>query len=600
MKNKDRRALLLLTFLLLATTLPFVNRAYFVDDYYFVTMAKGIIDHPLRPYDFLSDDAGIANVGWERGHAPRMVNPPLFHYFLAGVIKVWGEDAWKLRTASLLFSLLSLWAAYYLGRRFVKHPLAAASLLAVTPAFWLTSYSLLIDSTLLAFCLWALLFFIWAQKYRRWSYYLVSGLFMGAALLTKYTGFLIFPVLLLWGWRWRDHKAWLGTGLAFGTCGVLFGLWCLWTTLTYGEPHFTATFTRGFHPAAPIGLLCFILFVLGTYLYWRFSGTRRVKMAGAVWITGALACGIVYLKLPSLTVWIQTFYIDKIIGVASFLSGCSVFLLFMPFWLWKRNRQQFALAALLLTLMGVIFHSRIGGYEALQSAMLAFFIACTGLFILEMIRHFRPSGDRNPQWLLAWTTLGLIELVVVMPWTAGRYLLIVMPPVVWLFTRYAEETRRWRLWKISWVATFVMGAALARVDFQQANVIQPLSQVLQSQKPLFEAMAPKPKHHWYYLADTFDGSQPYVLSLGWENVFPYQDFAPGSLFLRSVYRKSSWWTVKNPERFQAVALWEYPSRIPLRVMDVPASAGFYASCWGILPYAITPHPLERFELYLVK
>src|SRR5262249_8892981 len=152
------RALALLTLLFLITTLPFVRRAYFVDDFYFVTMAKGILQHPARPYDFVSDDAGIANVAWEHGKQPRMVNPPLFHYFLAAVIALWGDAVWKLRTASLIFPLISLFAAYFLGKRFVKNPLAAASLLAVTPAFWLTSYSLLIDSALLGFfmaALWA-------------------------------------------------------------------------------------------------------------------------------------------------------------------------------------------------------------------------------------------------------------------------------------------------------------------------------------------------------------------------------------------------------------------------------------------------------------
>jgi len=54
--------------------------------------------------------------------------------------------------------------------------------------------------------------------------------------------------------------------------------------------------------------------------------------------------------------------------------------------------------------------------------------------------------------------------------------------------------------------------------------------------------------------------------------------------------------VPHPERFQPVKFYEIRGWLPLRVMDVPASAGFYASCWGALPYAITNDPLERFEL----
>ena len=67
MISKDAKAVGLLALIVLATALPFVRRAYFVDDYYFVTMAKGILRSPWRPYDFKSDDAGIGNVAWEPG-----------------------------------------------------------------------------------------------------------------------------------------------------------------------------------------------------------------------------------------------------------------------------------------------------------------------------------------------------------------------------------------------------------------------------------------------------------------------------------------------------------------------------------------------------
>src|ERR1041385_3356394 len=122
----DRKAIALLAFVVLATALPFVRRAYFVDDYYFVTMAKGILEHPWRPYDFKTDDAGIGNVAWERGHPPRMVNPPLFHYYLAGVIALFGDAPWVLRASTLIFSIAALWAMYFMGKRFVPEPLGPA------------------------------------------------------------------------------------------------------------------------------------------------------------------------------------------------------------------------------------------------------------------------------------------------------------------------------------------------------------------------------------------------------------------------------------------------------------------------------------------
>src|SRR5690348_6194670 len=182
-RTSDGRSLALLILVVLATSLPFVRRAYFVDDYYFVLMAKGILQHPWRPYDFKSDDAGIGNVGWERGQKPRMVNPPLFHYYLAGVIALVGDAPWKLRTASLVFSFIAVFCMYFMGKRFVRDPLAAALLMALCPAYWLTSYSLLIDSALVAILLASLLAFMIGEEKRSLSWICLSGTLMGLTML---------------------------------------------------------------------------------------------------------------------------------------------------------------------------------------------------------------------------------------------------------------------------------------------------------------------------------------------------------------------------------------------------------------------------------
>ncbi|OGR90029.1 MAG: hypothetical protein A2992_00560 [Elusimicrobia bacterium RIFCSPLOWO2_01_FULL_59_12] len=595
------RALGLLTLLMGVLVLPFVTRAYFVDDYYFVTMAKGILEHPARPYDFRSDDAGIANIAWERGKQPRMVNPPLFHYFLAAVMKIGGGETWKLRTASLIFPLISLYAMYFLGKRFVRDPLAAASLMAVTPAFWLTSYSLLIDSALLAFFLAALACFIIGHEEKRMGLLWFSGALMGLTFLTKYTGALILPVALVWHALHRERCSITGTLAAFGVCAIIFLLWGVWGIMTYGQMHFIATFSRGFHPATLLGLGTLGLFVLGSYFWWKEPARRHQAVTARACWGFCLILWIVFLWMGgSVGTWLQNFYFDKIISVASFLGGTTVFLFWAPSFLCKRDARTFGIWLAVAGLLYVAFSSRIGGFNRLQSAQLAFFIGSTLAFMIHLLRETSPRSSKPQRYLLIWLVVGLLELIIVMPWTAARYLLIILPPVCWVFRRWVEDSGRVWLWRWAWGMTALMGAALAYVDYAQAGTILPLTQVLETQQAQFQKLSPRPPNHWYYLADTFDGSQPYILRLGWENVFPFQSFPRGSLFLRSRFRKSSWWNIKNPERFAPVAAWEFNSRIPLRVMDIPASAGFYASCWGILPYAITRHPLERFELNLVN
>ncbi len=599
--TSNKKSLLLLTFLTLLITLPFVNRAYFVDDFYFVTIAKGILEHPTRPYDFRSDDAGLNTLGWERGQQPRMVNPLLFHYFLAAVIKVWGEEVWKLRTASLIFSLISVWSVYFVGKRFVRNAFAAASLLAVTPAFWVSSYSLLIDSALLAFFLAALVCFIEGHERKNKKLLILSGLLIGATLLTKYTGVLIVPVVMLWHYFHKKTYSFNRTLLALAVGLVIFLLWGVWGIFTYGQMHFTATLSRGFHPTTFFGLAA-----LGLFLSAVFFGWKEPKRIGAnipAWVCGLASltlCTLYLGKSQSLAEWLQVFYIDKAISVASFLGGTTVFLFAAPVFLGKKSLRALGLWVLFVALLFLAFSSRFGGFNPLQSAMLAFFIGASVAFGGRVLLGSSPRSASSQLFLLLWVGMGVLELILVMPWTAARYLLIVLPPVCWLFQKWLEEAGQMRFFRWIWGMTVVMGMAIAYADYAQANVIHRFSQVLETQQAQFQSLAARPPKHWYYLADTFDGTQPYVLRQGWESVFPFQEFEKGSLLLRSRYRRSSWWNLPQPERFPPIVVWEYPHWLPLRVMDIPASAGFYASCWGSLPYAITRHPLERFELSLVQ
>jgi hypothetical protein len=542
--SRDTHALLVLTAVVLGTSLPFVHRAYFVDDYYFVTMAKGILANPWRPYDFKSDDAGIGNVGWERGQRPRMVNPPLFHYFLAGVIATWGDAPWKLRMASLLFSVTALCAMYFLGKRFVPDPLAPAILMAVCPAYWLTSYSLLIDGTLLAFLLTALLAFFVGHEKKSMLWITVSGILMGLTMLVKYFGVLVVPLAFLWQVMDADRRAWKPGYIAFAIFMAIQVLWGAWNVATYGQSHFLAALPRG-------------------------------------------------MDAPSFVLWAQ-----KGLVLGSFIGGSVIFVLASGVMLWRVSKAWLGGIAVLAGALFLIFSSRAGGFDGTQSFLLSVFIGGTLCFLVMMGRTLKPEVNKNHGFLLLWMLLGLLELVLVMPWTAGRYLLCILPAMCWIFTIQAHDYGGPGFWRATLTATALCGLLVAHADYVQANTIIRLAQNLELKSARFQVLAPKPAHHWYYLADTFDGSQPYLLPLGWENVLPHQNFKKGDLFLRAFYRKSSWWNVDEElKHFRPILSIEMRSKNPIRVMDVPASAGFYASCWGALPWTITNHPLERFELY---
>ena len=543
MISKDAKAIGLLVLVVLATGLPFVRRAYFVDDYYFVTMAKGILQHPWRPYDFKSDDAGIGNVAWERGQKPRMVNPPVFHYFLAGVIRLFGDARWKLRSASLLFSLIAVVSMYFLGKRWTDDPLTPVLFMAVCPVYWLTSYSLLIDSALVAFLLVSLLVFVAGQERRSAAWILSSGILMGLTMEIKYFGVIVVPIALSWQLVDPERRKWLGGYLAYGVFAVIQMAWALWNIATYGQSHFLAALSRG-------------------------------------------------MDSPSLVAWAQ-----KALVVAGFLGGGLIFVLAAPFFLWRLSKIWMAALVVLFAGLAVLFSSKAGGFAPDQAVQLSFFIVGAAAFLVVAGRTI-DLAHRPQVFLGIWAVLGLLELVIVMPWTAGRYFLCVLPAIAWIFVLQLEKFGGPTIRRVVLGVTALAGLLLAHADYVQANTIVRLAESLRMQAGEFQKRAPKPQNHWYYLADTFDGSQPYLEPLGWQNALPHQKFQKGDLFLRAYYRKSSWWNMdEEMKQFRPIARLEVRSWNPLRVMDVPASAGFYASCWGALPWAITAHPLERFELY---
>jgi 4-amino-4-deoxy-L-arabinose transferase-like glycosyltransferase len=472
-----------------------------------------------------------------------MLNPPVFHYFLAGVIRLFGDAPWKMRTASLLFSWIALVSMYFLGKRWAPDPWPSVLLMAVCPAYWLTSYSLLIDSALVAFLLSALLAFVIGQERRSVACILTSGVLMGLTMGVKYFGAIVIPLALCWQLVDPDRRKWLGGYLAYGTFALVQAGWGLWNFATYGQSHFLAALPRG-------------------------------------------------MDSPSLIAWAQ-----KALVVAGFLGGGLVFILAAPFVLWSLSRAWVVVLVVLFAGLTALFASNAGGFSLDQAILLSFFIIGAAAFCVVTGRTIDLS-DRNQVFLGIWAALGVLELVIVMPWTAGRYLLCVLPAIAWFFDLQMEKVGNPMMHRWVLGVTALAGLLLAHADYVQANTILRLADNLRRRTGEFQKIAPRPPDRWYYLADTFDGSQPYVEPLGWQNVLPHQKFRKGDLFLRAHYRKSSWWNVdEQMKNFRPIARLEVRSWNPLRVMDVPASAGFYASCWGALPWAITNHPLERFELY---
>lgn len=436
------RQRLLVFFFPLLLSLPFINRAYFVDDSYFVEVASWLKDNPALPYHFRADDAGLQNRGWEENGFVRMVNPLAHHYYLAFLVKVGGEREWFLRLGCVLLSSFAALFVLALARRWTSYPLLATLLFCVMPAQWLTAHSLLIDSTLGFLFLMGLYFFIRGVELDSVPLFLVSGLAMGLAFITKYPSIFLLPLTALWFFlKWKKMpRKWLPV-LAWGVSLTIFLLYQAWTASLYGRPHVLAASARMVDVFGWPKYLVFFIFFSGSTLLplvaWPAVGYRRA---------------VLY----------------------AILTGCLTYFL----------------------------SSARGGFEIGQATLLSLWAITTVLFLLAFILERNGWVFPRDYFLFGWVTGFMLMMMVVMGWVAARYYVIVLPAMVFSSVRLIEmkwPERAPVVLKSALAVLFICGGLLAYADYKQAEPMRQIGLQLKA-----KGYAGGERH--FFLGDSFISS----------------------------------------------------------------------------------------------
>ncbi len=532
----SKRDMIIIVLVVLATTLPFVNRAFFIDDYYHVTMAKGIIENPLRPYDFRSDD-NIENVkSWERGNLPRMVNPPLMHYYLAAIISLFGSALWKLRLSYLLFACVAAIAMYLMAGRFTRYPLAAALLFTCSPAFVLSSYTLMLDMMMIALFLAGFECFMRGCENDSWTYLICAGILLALSPMVKYTGY--YTYLFVGAWFFlnylKDFRKYRYL-VIFAIPFLITAGWYWWNVAAYGQSHLLASVKR---------------FVPGSNIF-------------------------------------------KLIVSLVFLSGVSLFTFVYEALLIKKHILVLCVSFLVGAGLTVFLCSPFGGFNITQAALLSAML----LNSLTVCWLLLNQARRNNTFLLFWFFTGAILVILPIPWVAGRYYLLVMPALsILTIEMVAQNFERYRM-PLIWLTVGVTGIgtiALASADYMQAGVYKAIARDVETSDAVQNAPGKK-----IVLGDTFFGYSCYLKDNGWRVIFDSSQVSRGDLLLASMQSipriSRPRWDLKLKE----IAHFTYRTRYPFRIMDLYSSAGFYASSGGALPFSVSTGPLDTFVLYLV-
>ena len=420
----SKHPLVLIGCLLVVCLVPFINKAVHTDDALYVWTGQWIQRHPFDCFGFEVNEWFSAIPMWKANW-----NPPLMSYFLAGVASLFGWSEIVLHSGGLVIAFAAAAGIYSLAQRWCGRPLLATVIAMFTPAFLVSSTTLMCDVLMLAFWIWALVFWECAMaggKSRWW--FLGAGIFAGLAVLTKYSAVTLLPLLPILSILKTRKLGWWWVGIAVPLIMVAGYEWM--TAKMYGTGLFLNAVAHTQHsrefPSSweARGIIGFA-FAGGCLLPLQF-------FAPFLWRPKALLVG----GAVTLGIWLAMFPLWNMLGL---INGIDP----------KTMKQWFYLLQVALLVAGGLH-----------------------LLLFTTAEAWR-ARDINSVILVLWIISGLFSATVLNFAINARSFLLIVPPVAILLVRRLEATRGSLIatGRMVWplIPTAAISLSIAVADYQLAN-----------------------------------------------------------------------------------------------------------------------------------
>ena len=551
--------------LVLLTSLPFLNQAFHIDDRIYLEIADNILEQPLFPYDYPTVFEGLVSPD-----AASHSHLPLVSYYLALIQWTGNEKEWVFHLAFLVFPILAVWGFYELAGSFVRHRLAAASLLALSPGFFVLSHTLMPEVALLAAWVVTLGHFLkMVQGRAARRDWIICGLALaGAALMSLLSVGLLLLMLVCWWWTPRRQvSGWVL--LAFLAIPLL--LWSLWFLRAY--LHYDR------------------LVLINLWGHMRQREAFSVQNAGLKSLSLVLNLGGVFIFPPAL--WY---------ALAGPISG--------------------RLLSLISLLCLVPFHLGVSVWSGSQKMLFAVFLGSGLLVMVAAVKSFRMITRKTPKadsekglsepevrpfhpapsssWVLVICWFWGVTAICIFAAYSGsvRYSLLAAPAVILFWIRSLEIRikagyLRRNLVGLGILVTGVYSFALAQADFQFAEVYRKAAREIQADYG-------GPGRTVWFAGEW--GFRYYLEKEGARILTRTSTQAQPNDILVKPYLATPWITVyDSPEYLTLLERREARVKSPLRILDFSSHAGFYSTGWGILPFSASAgEPWEWFDIDLVR
>ncbi|MFI5348157.1 MAG: ArnT family glycosyltransferase [Elusimicrobiota bacterium] len=192
--NFDYAALFAFVF---AVNLPFLGKAYTMDEPVFLAVARQIAAHPLHPLAF-----GFNWYGELLPAAQLFMHSVLVSYLMAPLFYLTRGSEALMRLALLPVDLASAGALYWLASRFLKKPLLPTLVILATPSFFINMPLLMAEKWIVCLTFLSLCAMLRAEEQDEVRWELASAGFAALAIMIKHTAVFL-PLILLFQLRRR-------------------------------------------------------------------------------------------------------------------------------------------------------------------------------------------------------------------------------------------------------------------------------------------------------------------------------------------------------------------------------------------------------------
>lgn len=550
--KRDTKAIIIIVVYVLALTISFSNKAYHIDDTAFLFIADQILKDPLRPYSFV--------VEWGDSTKPGTLlnDTPLGSYYIALISWLFGRSEIILHISYIIFPIIAGLSFYFIAKRFIYKPLIATLILVSTPTFLPNSHNLMFDVPVLSLFLLAIVLFIYGIDKENHKLLFFGGLAAGLAYLMKPTAVIVIPLLALY-------------------CFIK------------KKPKYIA------YQIIPIIII--ILFALHNYLF----EDRILLLNYLSWVTG---------NKQSLKLLSAHFFSNL-----SYIGGATIFPFFLV-WPFIKNKKNFVfmgISILIAAIVSILIYNLSsnfvsGRYTLFQLILFFFFTTSSTFFILavlaenykniklgmlKMLNITRSYYNTDAFFIFAW----FIGIFIFNNWIVGgavRWNTLFLPPLVLsyflILKKYIINVNKFLL--IILFLTAFIGVVVAYADYEYSNSYRNFAEAIPETYKTSSNII-------HFLGGA--GFQYYMTENGYRMLLN-NDHTPkkGDIIIKARISFPRKMTPELMSRSELINVISFDGKIPVRIQNPEAHAGFYTYAGGFLPYSLSTSKLENFDIYYVK